>query len=97
MMFRRNVQSLDEILMKLLRDEGLETPLQQKRLIDSWETIAGPLVARYTGEKYIKNQTLCVKINNPALRQDLTMMRSKLIKQLNTRAGAWLISEIRLY
>ena len=97
MMFRRNVQSLDKILMKLLRDEGLETPLQQKRLIESWETIVGPLVARYTGEKYIKNQTLCVKINNPALRQDLTMMRSKLIKQLNTQAGAWLISEIRLY
>ena len=96
-MFRRNVQSLDEILMKLLRDEGLETPLQQKRLIESWETIVEPLVARYTGEKYIKNQTLCVKINNPALRQDLTMMRSKLIKQLNTQAGAWLISEIRLY
>ena len=96
-MFRRNVQSLDEILMKLLRDEGLETPLQQKRLIDSWETITGPLVARYTGEKYIKNQTLCVRINNPALRQDLTMMRSKLIKRLNTQAGAWLISEIRLY
>ena len=96
-MFRRNVQSLDEILMKLLRDEGLETPLQQKRLIDSWEIIVGPLVARYTGKKYIKNQTLCVKINNPALRQDLTMMRSKLIKRLNTQAGAWLITEIRLY
>lgn len=96
-MFRRNVQSLDEILMKLLRDEGLETPLQQKRLIDSWEIIVGPLVARYTGEKYIKDQRLCVKINNPALRQDLTMMRSKLIKRLNTQAGAWLITEIRLY
>ena len=96
-MFRRNVQSLDEILLQLLRDEGLETPLQQKRLIDSWEIIVGPLVARYTGEKYIKNQTLCVKINNPALRQDLTMMRSKLIKRLNTQAGAWLITEIRLY
>ena len=96
-MFRRNVQSLDEILMKLLRDEGLETPLQQKRLIDSWEIIVGPLVARYTGEKYIKNQTFCVKINNPALRQDLTMMRSKLIKQLNKQAGAWLIKEIRFY
>ena len=35
-MFRRDVKPLGEILMKLLRDEGLETPLQQKRLIDAW-------------------------------------------------------------
>ena len=56
-MFRRDVKPLGEILMKLLRDEGLETPLQQKRLIDAWETVAGAMVARYTTEKFIKNQT----------------------------------------
>mgnify|MGYP001745406637 FL=1 len=44
-MFRRDVKPLGEILLKLLRDEGLETPLQQKRLIDAWETVAGPMVA----------------------------------------------------
>ena len=86
-----------QIIGRLLREEGLETPLQQKRLIDSWEQVAGKVVARYTGEKFIKNQTLFVKILNPALRQDLSMMRSQLVKRLNEQVGAMVIAEVRIY
>ncbi|MBR5036107.1 MAG: DUF721 domain-containing protein [Prevotella sp.] len=96
-MFRRKIQPIAEVLQQLLRQEGLETPLQQKRLIESWEKVTGPVVAKYTGEKFIKNQTLNVKINNPALRQDLSMMRSQLVKRLNAEVGAMIISDVRVY
>lgn len=95
-MFRRNVQTLDEVLMKMLRAQGLETPLLQKRLIDAWDTVAGPTVARYTTQKYIKNQTLYVRIANPALRQDLCMMRSQLLQRLNSHVGSMVIADIRI-
>ncbi|MDD6745013.1 MAG: DUF721 domain-containing protein [Prevotella sp.] len=95
-MFRRNVQTLDEVLMKMLRAQGLETPLLQKRLIDAWDTVAGPTVARYTTQKYIKNQTLYVRIANPALRQDLSMMRSQLLQRLNSHVGSMVIADIRI-
>ena len=96
-MFKRQAKPIDEILQQFMRQEGLETPLQQKRLLDSWETVTGTMVARYTGEKYIKNQTLHVKITNPALRQDLSMMRSQLIKRLNGEVGAMVIADIRIF
>ena len=96
-MFKRQAKPIDEILQQFMRQEGLETPLQQKRLLDSWETVTGTMVARYTGEKYIKNQTLHVKITNPALRQDLSTMRSQLIKRLNGEVGAMVIADIRIY
>lgn len=96
-MFKRDVKPLGEVLMKFLRDEGLETPLQQKRLIDAWEVVAGPLVARYTAEKFIKNQTLMVKITNPALRNDLSMMKTQLVRRLNEQVGALIITEIKMY
>ena len=95
-MFRRNVQTLDEVLMKMLRAQGLETPLLQKRLIDAWDTVAGPTAARYTTQKYIKNQTLYVRIANPALRQDLSMMRSQLLQRLNSHVGSMVIADIRI-
>lgn len=95
-MFRRNVQTLDEVLMKMLRAQGLETPLLQKRLVDAWDTVAGPTVARYTTQKYIKNQTLYVRIANPALRQDLSMMRSQLLQRLNSHVGSMVIADIRI-
>ena len=96
-MFKRQVQSLSEVLHQLLRQDGLETPLRQKRLLDAWETVTGSMVARYTGEKFIKNQTLHVRITNPALRQDLSMMRSQLLKRLNAEVGAMVISDIHIY
>ncbi len=96
-MFRREVKSVADVLQQLLREEGLETPLQQKRLIDSWETVTGRIVARYTTEKFIQNQTLYVKIVNPALRQDLAMMRQQLAKRLNEQVGSFIISDIKVY
>ena len=65
-MFRRKVRSLSELLPEVLRREGLETPLQQKRLLASWDQVVGEPVAKYTGDKFIKNQTLFVKILSPA-------------------------------
>ena len=96
-MFRREVKSVADVLQQLLREEGLETPLQQKRIIDSWETVTGRIVARYTTEKFIQNQTLYVKIVNPALRQDLAMMRQQLVKRLNEQVGSFIISDIKVY
>lgn len=94
-MFKRDVKSLSDVLNKVLRKEGLETPLLQKRLIDGWESVTGKTVARYTGEKFIRNQTLFVKISNPALRADLSMMKSQLVKRLNESVGTMLITDIR--
>ena len=71
-MFRQKVKSIAELLPEFLRNQGLETPLLQRRLIDSWETVVGAPIAAYCGEKFIKNQTLFVKVMNPALRADLT-------------------------
>ena len=96
-MFKRKVQALDDVLNQYLRQKGFETPLLQYRLIEAWETVTGETVSRYTGEKFIKNQTLFVKITNPALRQDLNMMRTQLVKRLNESVKSMVITDVRLY
>lgn len=96
-MFKREVKSINDILQQFLRKEGLETPLQQKRLIDAWDSVAGQMVVRYTQEKFIKNQILFVKITNPALCQDLSMMRQQLTRRLNEVVGSSVISDVRVF
>ena len=96
-MFRRKVKSIAELLPEFLRKEGLETPLQQKRLIMSWDSVVGENIAAYCGDKFIKNQTLYVKIENAALRADLTMSRATLVRRLNEQVGAQVIADIRFY
>lgn len=96
-MFRRNAKPLGEIVLHCLRHDGLETPLLQKRVIDSWDEVAGRAIAKYTGEKFIKNQILFIKILNPALRADLSMMREDFLNRLNDKAGSRVITELRFY
>ena len=87
-MFRRKVKSIQELLPQILRHEGLETPLQQQRLLSAWDEVVG---------KPIKNQTLFVKVLSPALRADLAMGRSILVKKLNEKAGGQVIFDIKFY
>ena len=94
-MFRREVQSIGTLIRRNLRAQGLETPLLQKRLVESWPEIAGEAIARYTTEVNIFNQTLYVKISMPALRADLSMRRMEFVKKLNDHVGAQIISDIR--
>lgn len=96
-MFKQDVKSIADLINIYLRKEGLETPLLQKRLIDAWGRVVGSVVEKYTTEKFIKNQTLFVKISNPALRYDLSMMRAQLVKRLNQQVKSQVIVDVRIY
>jgi predicted nucleic acid-binding Zn ribbon protein len=84
-----------DLILRSLREQGLEMPLQQKRLVEAWPIVAGPVVARYTLNTYIYNQTLYVRLSNPALRSDLSMRRKELTEQLNKYVGNQVITDIR--
>ena len=94
-MFKRNVQTIKDLVLRNLRVQGLETPLLQKRLIESWPVVAGEAIARYTTEVSIRNQTLYVRLRVPALRADLSMRRQEFVKRLNEYVGSQLITDIR--
>lgn len=94
-MFRRDVHQIRQLILRNLRVQGLETPLLQKRLVESWPLIAGPAIARYTTNVSIRNQTLFVRLSVPALRADLSMRRQEFVKLLNDYVGAQVIADIR--
>lgn len=96
-MRRSNTQSLTEVLRKFMRSEGLETPLNQYRLVQAWPQIMGDGIAHYTEEVFIKNQTLFVKISSSVLRNDLYLSRATLVKRLNEHVGAQVITDIHFY
>lgn len=94
-MFRKDVKNIRELILRNLRSQGLETPLLQKRLVDAWPTVMGDMVAGYTQEVYIRNQTLWVHLTSPALRADLSMMKQDIVKKLNAAVGSQVIADIR--
>lgn len=96
-MKRTNTELLKDVLMRYLREEGLETPLLEHRAVTSWPEVAGPVIARMTGEVSFRQGTLYIKILRPALRQDLMMGRIQLVRKINSHVGAQVVQNIVFY
>lgn len=94
-MKRNNTEKLGDVIRQLLRQEGLETPLNEHRLIESWRDVVGQAIYKYTTNIYIKNQVLYVNISSSVVRQELQMGREILIKNLNAQVGSQVIVDIR--
>ena len=96
-MKRNNTEQVGDIIRQFLRQEGLESPLNEYRLIESWKDVVGPAIARYTSNLYIKNQTLHVHLTSSVLRQELMMGRELLIRNLNKTVGSQVIVDINFH
>lgn len=93
-MRKNNSESVTNVVHRFLREYGLESPLNQYRLLAQWEKVMGPEVARQTRKLYIRNQSLYVELTSPALRMDLMMRRTELVRRLNGAVGAQVITEL---
>lgn len=93
-MRRKNAQSIGDVLRQFLRQEGLETPLNEMRMVSAWPEVMGRGVASYTGQVFVKNGVLYVQIKSPALRANLMMNRDALVRRLNEHVGAQVIQNI---
>ena len=93
-MRRTNSEAGGDLIRQYLRQQGLEAPLNEYRLIQGWEHVMGPIIARYTKDLVIRNQTLYVQLTSPVLRQELHMQRRELATRLNAYAGAQVIADI---
>lgn len=93
-MKRNNAEPIGKLIQQFLRQESLESPLNEQRLLDAWPQILGPAIASYTKELYIRNQILYVHLTSAALRQELMMGRELLVRNLNQKVGATVIVNI---
>lgn len=93
-MKRNNAEQIGKLIQQFLRQESLESPLNEQRLLAAWGEVLGPAIASYTGEMYIRNQILYVHLTSAALRQELMMGRELLVCNLNKRVGATVITNI---
>lgn len=95
-MERRKSELLTDVLQRWLREEGLETPLAQHRVIQCWADVVGPDVAAVTTSLNVRNQTLYASVNSPILRNELMLQRSALAYALNQHVGTQVIADVKI-
>lgn len=93
-MKRNNAEPIGKLIQQFLRQESLESPLNEQRLLDAWPQVLGSTIASYTRELFIRNQILYVHLTSAALRQELMMGRELLVRNLNQKVGATVITNI---
>ncbi|MBQ9285729.1 MAG: DUF721 domain-containing protein [Bacteroidaceae bacterium] len=93
-MRRQKTEMLGSVLNQLMREEGLETPYNEWRLMEAWPEVVGQGIARFTRSTEIRNRTLFVRLTSSVVRQELMSGRKALAYRLNEHVGAQVIENI---
>ena len=60
-MKRKEAQTLDSVIAEWIRENGLEKPLLEHRVVEQWAEILGPTIARYTRDISVKDGMKCTE------------------------------------
>lgn len=85
---------IKDVLKELIETYRLEGKLNEVKVIHSWEKVVGDMIARHTKDLYIRNKKLFVKIDSPALKNELTYSSSTIVEKLNEEVGSKVIEEV---
>ena len=91
---RESVPIMRDVLLAFLREEGLETPLLQYRIVQAWPEVMGETISRYTRQVFVRDGKLQVQLTSPSLRQNLLMEHKRIAQKLNEHVGSFVISDV---
>lgn len=95
-MSKHNEHTLKEAINQLLKAYKLDDKLAERKLIASWESVMGVMISRHTTDLYIRHQQLFVTLDSAALRNELSLAKTKIVKMLNDEVGSEVIVEVIL-
>jgi predicted nucleic acid-binding Zn ribbon protein len=93
-MRKKNTELLSDVIYQVLKEQHLDKPLFEKRLIEAWPLVLGSNIVKYTSELKIMNKVLYVSLTSSVLRHDLFLSREEIKKSLNKQVGAEVIVDI---
>jgi hypothetical protein len=89
-----NEQSLKEVIDELIKTYKLEDGMAQSKVITSWGKVAGKLIFNHTEKIFIRKRKLYLKLDSPALKNELSFEKTKIIKKINKSIDQNLIEDI---
>jgi len=91
---KHNEHSIKEVIAQMLKAYKLDDRMAEKRLISSWDSVMGEMISKHTKDIFIKNKQLFVTLDSSALRNELSMAKTKIIKMLNDAVGTEIINDV---
>ncbi len=93
-MEKKDAQHIRSIINEILKNQHLDHKMLENRVVRSWEKVIGRTVARATTNIYMYNGTLYLNINSSVMRNELLMLKDKIMNALNEEVGHKIVTAI---
>ncbi len=88
--------SIGEAINLLMQKSGWKPKVNELRLRDEWEQIAGKTISKYTRTIYLSGTTLTIYTDVAALKQELLLAKPQLMATINEYFGEAIVTEINI-
>jgi len=89
-----NMNSLSNIMRKILKNPKLSKRLDNIKIIEIWNELIGSNLEKYVLDSKVYKGKLYIKLKSSTLRNEFTYKKSELLKQINNRFGKQVIDDI---
>ncbi|MDO8899498.1 MAG: DUF721 domain-containing protein [Bacteroidales bacterium] len=93
-MTNQNNQSLGKAIEEVFKTYNLQDKVDGVRIINSWESVVGAMIAGHTTDLYFNKKTLFVYLDSDAIRNELSYAKTLIIKNLNKAVGKEVITDV---
>ena len=89
-----NEQKLSEVIKEVVDVYKLNDKLNEVQVVQSWNKVAGKAINIHTTGLYMKKSILYVKLDSPALKTELSYLKTKIMLKINKSIGKNIIEDI---
>lgn len=88
------MQKISGILVKLMKQYGLEGKMLEYTIADKWEQIAGNIIAAHSRPDGIRYRKLYIIVDSNAWIQELSFYKTDLVTRVNNYFGKQIINDV---
>jgi hypothetical protein len=89
-----NEKPLKDVIREFVEVFRLKNKLNQYKLIEKWEPVVGKMIAKHTKGLSVNRKTLYVEMDSSIVRNEVYLLKSKIIEKLNEGFGETIIENI---
>ena len=93
----KNNVTLAEALDMMVVELKMKGKLDESRIRDAWAELMGKPITKYTSSITFKDGKLYIKIDSPALKQELNYSRDKIKELFNKELGEQVIKDVVIF
>ena len=94
-MKRTETMAIGDIMRLALDECCMSHRLDELHAADMWPRVVGDYIAAKTSRPAVRDGIMTVGVPNAAMRQELSMSRSAIVREINRLLGKNIINEIR--